>query len=116
MVPFEGRPASCRGIGRSKEKNRHIVRGTQYLTRMVYVPPSALQWLDLPNKWRQEREAKGIKPFSYFDTRADEEGLQKMVHMLYHCTKAGKNHILNHELIARYEKLLVTCEIKTFFG
>lgn len=56
---------------------------------MVYVPPSALQWLDLPNKWRQEREAKGIKPFSYFDTRADEEGLQKMVHMLYHCTKAG---------------------------
>uniref|UniRef100_A0A131YAR1 NADH dehydrogenase [ubiquinone] 1 alpha subcomplex subunit 11 n=1 Tax=Ixodes ricinus TaxID=34613 RepID=A0A131YAR1_IXORI len=56
---------------------------------MVYLPPPALRWLDLPNKWRLEREEKGIKPFSYYRTPADQEGLEKLCFFTYKCTKLG---------------------------
>lgn len=56
---------------------------------MVYVPPRCLRWIDLPRKWQLEREEKGIKPFSYYRTPADQEGLEKLCFFAYKCTKIG---------------------------
>ncbi|KAH7935116.1 uncharacterized protein LOC119404875 [Rhipicephalus sanguineus] len=56
---------------------------------MVFIPPYESKLLFIYEVWAQKRQQLGWKPFSYYKTRADEQGLEKMLYLSYYSLKYG---------------------------
>uniref|UniRef100_A0A1E1X000 NADH dehydrogenase [ubiquinone] 1 alpha subcomplex subunit 11 n=1 Tax=Amblyomma aureolatum TaxID=187763 RepID=A0A1E1X000_9ACAR len=55
----------------------------------MVVPPKDFPLLYLYEKWQNDRKKKGLQPFSYYRTRADDEGLEKLGYFSLHALKFG---------------------------
>uniref|UniRef100_A0A023FRK7 NADH dehydrogenase [ubiquinone] 1 alpha subcomplex subunit 11 n=1 Tax=Amblyomma cajennense TaxID=34607 RepID=A0A023FRK7_AMBCJ len=53
------------------------------------VVPNDFFLMHMWHKWQKDRKEKGIQPFSYYRTRADDEGLEKMGYFSLHALKYG---------------------------
>nr|XP_037287822.1 uncharacterized protein LOC119180788 [Rhipicephalus microplus] len=56
---------------------------------MVFIPPDQLKYVYIYELWEQKRKQLGWKPFSYYRTPADEEGLEKMLYLSLYSMKYG---------------------------
>ncbi|KAH8035671.1 hypothetical protein HPB51_007915 [Rhipicephalus microplus] len=54
---------------------------------MVFIPPDQLKYVYIYELWEQKRKQLGWKPFSYYRTPADEEGLEKMLYLSLYSMK-----------------------------
>uniref|UniRef100_L7LZI6 NADH dehydrogenase [ubiquinone] 1 alpha subcomplex subunit 11 n=1 Tax=Rhipicephalus pulchellus TaxID=72859 RepID=L7LZI6_RHIPC len=56
---------------------------------MVFIPPYESKYLFIYELWDQKRKELGWKPFSYYRTPADQEGLEKMLYLSLYSLKFG---------------------------
>uniref|UniRef100_A0A131YRA7 NADH dehydrogenase [ubiquinone] 1 alpha subcomplex subunit 11 n=1 Tax=Rhipicephalus appendiculatus TaxID=34631 RepID=A0A131YRA7_RHIAP len=56
---------------------------------MVFIPPYESKIWYVYELWEEKRKQLGWKPFSYYRTPADQEGLEKMLYLSFYSLKYG---------------------------